>query len=215
MTRSVLHVLTTILGLAAATALNAPAAAAAATVPRIVALGDSLTSGRGIGKALAYPAVLQERLHDRGYDYEVVNAGISGDTTAGGLRRLQDALEGDVRILIVALGANDGLRGVRVEQLSLNLSRIIEEAQRRNISVLLVGMDALPIRGWAYSIAFHKAYDELAARYHVPLVPFLLMNVMSNPELMQRDRVHPNEAGAREIADRLWPYLEPLLQRAV
>jgi acyl-CoA thioesterase I len=201
--------------LAVAGAFGVPPAAARHVGPRIVALGDSLTSGRGIGKALAYPAVLQEQLEQNGYDYEVINAGVSGDTTTGALRRLDDALAGDVRILIVAVGANDGLRGVRVEQLSANLSRIIDEAQRRRIAVLLVGMDALPVRGWAYSVAFHKAYEELAARYRIPLVPFLLVNVLSDPSLMQSDRVHPNEAGARAIADRLWPYLEPLLQRIV
>jgi len=195
-----------------ATTFGGPAAARDAP-PRIVALGDSLTSGRGIGKDLAYPAVLQDRLRENGYDYEVVNAGVSGDTTAGALRRVDTAFDGDVRILIVALGANDGLRGVRVEQVTANLSRIIDEAQRRDISVMLVGMDALPIRGWAYSVAFHRAYEELAERYRIPLVPFLLVNVLSDPTLMQRDHVHPNEAGARAIADRLWPYLQPLLRR--
>jgi acyl-CoA thioesterase-1 len=199
--------------LAAACALSASATARTGA-PRIVALGDSLTSGRGVGKALAYPAVLQERLIDEGYDYEVVNAGVSGDTTAGALRRLREAMDGDVQVLIVALGANDGLRGVQVEQLTSNLSRIIEEAQRRGISVILVGMDALPVRGWAYSVAFHRAYEQLAARYRVPLIPFILLNVMSDPALMQRDRVHPNEAGARAIAEYIWPYLEPLLRRS-
>jgi len=194
-------------------AMAATAAARDAT-PRIVALGDSLTSGRGIGKADAYPAVLQDRLEDEGYDYKVVNAGVSGDTTARALRRYRDALESDVRILIVALGANDGLRGVAVDQLKSNLSVIIEEAQRRDISVLLVGMDALPVHGWAYSLAFHRAYEDLAARYRVPLVPSVLVNVMTNPALMQSDRVHPNEAGARAIASLIWPHLQPLLKKS-
>jgi acyl-CoA thioesterase-1 len=122
-------------------------------------------------------------------------------------------LDGHVKILIVALGANDGLRGVPIEQLKSNLSEIIEEAQRRGIAVVLVGMDALPLRGWAYSVEFHRAYEELAARYRVPLVPFVLMNVMTNASLMQNDRTHPNEAGARAIADFIWPYLEPLLKK--
>jgi acyl-CoA thioesterase-1 len=181
--------------------------------PRIVALGDSLTSGRGIGKADAYPGVLQERLVDNGYTYQMINAGVSGDTTARALRRFKDALAGDVRILIVALGANDGLRGVSVDQLKSNLGAIIEEAQRRNIAVLLVGMDALPVHGWAYSLAFHRAYEDLAARYSVPLVPSVLVNVMTNPALMQSDRVHPNEAGARAIAGLIWPRLQPLLSK--
>ena len=181
--------------------------------PRIVALGDSLTSGRGIGKADAYPAMLQDRLVDNGYTYQVVNAGVSGDTTGRALRRFQDALAGDVRVLIVALGANDGLRGVSVDQLKSNLGVIIEEAQRRNIAVLLVGMDALPVRGWAYSLAFHRAYEDLATRYGVPLVPSVLVNVMTNPALMQNDRVHPNQAGARAIASLIWPQLQPLLSK--
>ncbi len=181
--------------------------------PRIVALGDSLTSGRGIGKADAYPAVLQDRLVDNGYTYQVVNAGVSGDTTGRALRRFQDALAGDVRVLIVALGANDGLRGVSVDQLKSNLGVIIEEAQRRNIAVLLVGMDALPVHGWAYSLAFHRAYEDLATRYGVPLVPSVLVNVMTNPALMQNDRVHPNQAGARAIASLIWPQLQPLLSK--
>jgi acyl-CoA thioesterase-1 len=199
--------------LACLAAFAAPASARERT-PRIVALGDSLTSGRGIGRASAYPAVLQQRLEVAGYDYEVVNAGVSGDTTTGALRRVGDALDGDVQVLLVALGANDGLRGVPVERLTDNLSQIIERAQRRGIAVVLVGMDALPVHGWAYSVAFHRAYDELAARYRIPLVPFLLVNLLSDPTLMQPDRVHPNEIGARAIADRIWPYLEPLLKRA-
>ena len=199
--------------LAVVTAL-AVSATAREDAPRIVVLGDSLTSGRGIGKAEAYPAVLQARLEDGGYNYQVVNAGVSGDTTTRALRRYRDALDGDVKILIVALGANDGLRGVPVEQLKSNLSVIIEEAQRRGIAVVLVGMDALPLHGWAYSVAFHRAYEELAARYRIGLVPFVLMSVMTNASLMQNDRAHPNQAGAHAIADLLWPHLQPLLEKS-
>jgi acyl-CoA thioesterase-1 len=207
-------VLRSLVFLAAVTTPGMPRAAWRDGAPRIVALGDSLTSGRGIGKADAYPAVLQERLEDAGYHYDVVNAGVSGDTTGRALRRFRDALDGDVKVLIVALGANDGLRGVPVEQLEANLSVIVEEAQHRGIAVVLVGMDALPVHGWAYSVAFHRAYEELAERYRVPLVPFVLVNVMTNPSLMQRDHAHPNEAGARAIANLIWPYLLPLLKRA-
>jgi acyl-CoA thioesterase-1 len=181
--------------------------------PRIVALGDSLTSGRGIGKTDAYPAVLQKRLVDGGYNYDVVNSGVSGDTTARALRRYRDALDGDVKVLIVALGANDGLRGVPVEQLKSNLSAIIEEAQRRGIAVVLIGMDALPVHGWAYSVAFHRAYEDLAERYGLSFVPFVLMNIMGDASLMQSDHAHPNQAGARAIADLIWPHLRPLLKK--
>ena len=179
---------------------------------RIVALGDSLTSGRGIGVDRAYPAVLQQRLDEQRLDFTMVNAGISGDTSAGGVRRLERALDGDVRVLIVALGANDGLRGVPISQLKANLSHIIETAQARGIAVLLCGMEALPTHGWDYSIAFHQAYRELAAKYQVPLVPFMLINVIGNPDMMQPDRAHPNAAGARTIADNIWPYLDDLLK---
>jgi acyl-CoA thioesterase-1 len=179
--------------------------------PRIVALGDSLTSGRGIGVDKAYPSVLQSRLEENGYHYQVINAGVSGDTSSRALRRFRDVLDDRVKILIVALGANDGLRGAPVERLTSNLSEIIEEAQRRDIAVLLVGMDALPMHGWGYTVAFHRAYEELASRYRVPLVPFVLMKIMTDPSLMQSDRAHPNPAGARAIADLIWPSLEPLL----
>jgi len=183
----------------------------AASRPRIVALGDSLTSGRGIGEERAYPALLQQRLDEAGLEYTVVNAGLSGDTSSGALRRLERALDGDVRILIVAIGANDGLRGVPVARLKDNLRRIIETAQARDIAVLLCGMESLPIHGWEYTVAFHNAYRDLAAQYSVPLVPFILMNVIGNPDLMQPDRAHPNAAGQRAIAEKIWPYLQSLL----
>ena len=197
-------------------ALSSPSTASARTPkPKIVVLGDSLTSGRGIGKDAAYPAILQERVEDNGYAYEVVNAGISGDTTARALRRYRDTLDDDVEILIVALGANDGLRGVPVDQVKSNLSTIIDDAQRRGIETLLVGMDALPLLGWDYSVAFHRLYEDLALRFRVPLVPFLMVNVMSNPSLMQSDHVHPNRDGARAIADLIWPSLQALLKKTV
>src|SRR3954468_5334765 len=180
---------------------------------RIVCLGDSLTSGHGIGTAAAFPAILHQRVRRAGYPYEVVNAGVSRATSAEARARLERALEGDVRILVVALGANDGLRGVPVAGLTANLTHIIEAAQKRGIAVLLCGMEALPIYGWAYTTAFHKAFDGLAAKYNVPLVPFILMNIIGNPRLMQGDRAHPNAEGARAIADVIWPYLEELLKQ--
>ena len=182
---------------------------------RIVCLGDSLTSGHGIGSAVAYPALLHQRVRRAGFPYEVINAGVSRDTTAHARARLDRALEGDVRVLVIALGANDGLRGVPVAQLTENLGQIIETGQQRGIAVLLCAMEALPIHGWAYSAAFHQAYPALAARYHVALVPFILRNVFGDARLMQADRAHPNAEGARAIADTIWPYLERLLTGAV
>jgi acyl-CoA thioesterase-1 len=182
---------------------------------RIVCLGDSLTSGHGLGTASAFPALLHQRVRRAGFPYEVVNAGVSRETSADARARLDRALEGDVRVLVLALGANDGLRGVSVAQLTTNLSHIIETAQRRGIAVLLCAMEALPIHGWAYATAFHQVYPALAARYDVPLVPFILLNVIGNPGLMQTDRAHPNAEGARAIAEVIWPYLERLLASGV
>ena len=181
---------------------------------RIVCLGDSLTSGHGIGTAAAFPALLHQRVRRAGFPYEVINAGVSRSTSADGRARLDRALEGDVRVLVLALGVNDGLRGVPVPQMAANLSHIIEVSQKRGIAVLLCGMEALPIRGWAYTAAFHRAFLDLAARYKIPLVPFILMNVIGNRDLMQPDRAHPNAAGARAIAENIWPYLKPLLAPA-
>jgi len=183
--------------------------------PRIVVLGDSLASGRGIGVSHAFPAVLQGKLDEEGLDYEVVNAGVSGDTSTGALRRYERLLDGNVRILVVELGANDGLRGVPVDRMKENLGRIVEAAQQRGITVLLCRMEALPLYGWDYTVAFHKAFDELGRRYDVPLVPFILMNVIGNRDLMQPDRAHPNVDRARAIAEDIWPHLKSLVQKTV
>jgi len=179
--------------------------------PRIVILGDSLTAGLGLPIEAAYPSLLQQRLNKEGFDYEVVNAGVSGDTSAGGLSRLDWALQGDVRILVVALGGNDGLRGLPPEELQRNLAEIIERAQARHIRVVLAGMEAPPNYGRDYIVSFHKVYPALAQRYHVPLVPFLLQNVGGVANLNQPDGIHPTAAGARIVADNVWTILKPLV----
>jgi acyl-CoA thioesterase-1 len=179
---------------------------------RIVALGDSLTAGYGLPKEQAYPALLQRRLDAEGYRYEVVNAGVSGDTTAGGVNRLEWSLDGDVRILIVALGANDGLRGLPVVEMKRNLSTIIERAKDRHITVLLAGMEALTNLGPQYRRAFHDVFPSLAREHDVAFLPFLLDGIAGRPEYNQPDGVHPSADGARRIADQLWPALEPLLE---
>jgi acyl-CoA thioesterase-1 len=179
-------------------------------VRKIVALGDSLTSGRGLQAEQAYPSVLNGLLREASLPFTVINHGVSGDTTTRAVRRLQAALDENPSILIVALGANDGLRGVPVAEMRRNLETIIEAAQARNIAVLLCGMDALPINGWQYTIDFHNVFPELAARYKVPLVPFLLDGVFLNEQMVQPDFVHPNAAGAAQIARNLWPYLQPM-----
>ena len=179
--------------------------------PRIVVLGDSLTAGLGILADEAYPALLQRRLDEKGISCEVVNAGVSGDTTAGGLRRLDWALDGDVRILIVALGGNDALRGLPVEELKRNLSQIITTAQRRHIAVLLAGIEAPPNFGETYTTTFRQTFGDLARQYKVAFVPFLLAGVAGMPQLNQRDGIHPTADGARIIAETIWSALEPML----
>jgi acyl-CoA thioesterase-1 len=180
--------------------------------PVVVVLGDSLTAGPGLRSDESYPALLQQRARAAGYPHVFRNAGVSGDTTANAVRRLDAALVADTRVLVVALGANDGLRGVPVPTIRLNLETIIERAQSRKISVLLCGMETPPLRGWQYTIDFHRLFPELAGRYGVPLVPFLLFGVAGDPEYNLGDRVHPNAAGMRIMADTIWPYLEPLLK---
>jgi acyl-CoA thioesterase-1 len=179
-------------------------------VPRIVFIGDSLTSGSGLSASRAYPALLQHRLDEAGWRYRVVNAGVSGDTSGEALDRLTGALDGDVRLLVVALGINDVLRRVPIAQLKVNLARIIETAQGRRIRVLLCGMEG-GSGGSVFTSGFHGAYRELAERYQVPLVPFMLERVIDNPALMQPDALHPNAAGAVAIAGNIWPHLEPLV----
>jgi acyl-CoA thioesterase-1 len=199
---------------AAAAAAPAPARAAAParSRPRIAVLGDSLTAGLGVAKAAAYPSLLQERLDAAGLDFEIVNAGVSGDTSAGGLARLDWALDGDVRILIVALGGNDGLRGLPAEELQSNLAQIIQKAQLRGITVILAGMEAPPNYGRDYIVSFHKVYPALAAKYRVALVPFLLQGVAGDEALNQRDGIHPTAAGARIVADNVWAVLKPIAE---
>lgn len=176
-----------------------------------MALGDSLTAGLGLAADQAYPAVLQRRLDAAGYQYEVVNAGVSGDTTAGGLSRLDWSLEGDVKVLIVALGGNDGLRGLPVSQMKRNLVTIVDRARQRHIKVLLAGMDTLTNMGPQYRTAFHDVFPEIARERRVDFLPFLLEGVAGRPDLNQPDGIHPTAEGARVIADHLWPILEPLL----
>ncbi len=182
--------------------------------PRIVILGDSLTAGLGLPVEQSYPSLLQQRLNTEGLDFEVVNAGVSGDTSAGGLSRLDWALEGNVKVLIVALGGNDGLRGLPVEQLKANLAQIVETAQSRGIRVILAGMEAPPNYGRDYIVAFHKVYPALARQYNVPFVPFLLQDVAGSQTLNQADGIHPTAEGARVVADHVWAVLKPVLDES-
>src|SRR5215204_2013134 len=178
----------------------------------IVVLGDSLAVSPS--RTHGFPAELQKRLHAAGIDWTVVNAGVKGDKTAHGVRRLSAALTPDARILIIELGANDGLRGIEIAEVEKNLSTIIERAQRQGTRVLLCGMMVPPRYGWQYAIDFARVFERLAVRYDVPLVPFILQGVALNPDLNGPDGIHPNAAGARRIADTVWPFLEPMVRAA-
>ncbi len=189
-------------------------AAVSASRTKVVFLGDSLTAGYGLSAREAYPSLLQERLRSAGLTVDVVNAGVSGDTSAGGLRRLDWALEGDVKVLVVALGGNDALRGLSTEELRRNLDAIIERAGQRHVTVILAGMEAPPNLGRAYTTAFRQVYRDLAAAHRIALIPFLLDGVAGRPALNQADFIHPNAAGAQKVADLVWPYVERAVRDA-
>ena len=181
--------------------------------PKIVALGDSVTAGLGLVETQTFPHLLQQRIDQEGYAFEVDNAGVSGDTSAGGLRRLDWALQGDVRVLIVALGANDGLRGLSAAEMKKNLDQIIQRAKDRGIAVILAGMEAPPNFGQEYATAFRQAYRDVALKQRVVFIPFLLDKVAGHSTLNQGDGIHPNAQGAQIIADTVWAVLRPLLDQ--
>jgi acyl-CoA thioesterase I len=199
----------------AAPAPRAPAPVEDSGLPRIVVLGDSLTAGLGLLEMQAYPALLQQKLNADGYKWDVVNAGVSGDTSAAGLARLDWALEqGRVRILVVELGANDGLRGLPPDEMRKNLAAIIEKAHARGITVLLAGMEAPPNFGPEYTVSFRQVYRDLSKQYKVALLPFLLDKVAGVASLNQGDGIHPNVEGAQIVADNVWTALKPLVDAA-
>lgn len=201
---------------AAASAADATAPAARASTaarPRIVFLGDSLTAGLGLDSAQSFPSLIGQRLAGAGLEFEIVNAGVSGDTSAGGLRRLDWSLEGDVKVLVVALGANDGLRGLSPVELKRNLSAVLDRAAARGITVILCGMEAPPNFGAEYTRQFRSVYTDLAQTYRVRFVPFLLQGVAGNASLNQGDGIHPNARGAQMVADLVWAELKPVLAR--
>ena len=189
-----------------------PAALAHAQEPVIVALGDSLTAGLGVTADEAYPALLQARLERDGLHYRVVNAGVSGDTTAGAPRRVDWVLRARPAVVVVALGANDGLRGLPVTAMRDNLAAIVTRLRAGGARVLLAGMRLPPNYGAAYTREFAEAFPSVARRASVPLLPFLLEGVAGVPALNQADGIHPNAAGQRVVADNVWRALKPLLQ---
>lgn len=191
----------------------APAPAAQEPGRVIVAFGDSLTAGLGVPADRTYPALLGGRLKRAGYDYRVVNAGVSGDTSAGGLRRVDWALRLKPEIVILELGVNDAFRGQALAGVRANLDRIVARFQAAGARVLVAGMRLPPNYGDRYAQDFRRLYREVARARHAPLMPFFLDGVGAVPGLNQADGIHPTAEGYAIIVERLWPYLEPLLRR--
>ncbi|MDP1948085.1 MAG: arylesterase [Nitrospirota bacterium] len=190
-----------------------PKAQVSAERPRIVAFGNSLTAGFGVTQHESYPAQLQQKLDVVGYSYRVVNAGVSGETTAGGLRRVTWVLNSKPSIVIVELGANDGLRGLSLQETKSNLERIIQQLQQSSVTVVLAGMKLPPNYGMEYTAGFEALYRALANQYHLTMIPFFLDGVAGSSLLNQSDGIHPTGEGYRVIVENIFPALEPLLQR--
>jgi len=182
-----------------------------ARAPVVVFLGDSLTAGLGLEEAEAYPALLGTRLAAQGQPIRVINAGVSGDTTAGGLRRLDWLLRQKPDIVVVGLGANDALRGAAPEEIERNLREILSRSRAAGARVLLLGMKIPPNYGPDYAGRFRALYPRIAKDMGVPLVPFLLAEVGGTPELNQADGIHPTAVGHQKVADNVYPYLRALI----
>ena len=195
----------------AALCLARPAAAGT-----ILFLGDSLTAGLGVPESEAFPALIEQKIKEKNLPFEVINAGLSGDTSAGGLARLDWVLQKKIDLLVLALGANDGLRGLPVAQLKSNLQKIIERVKAKNpeVKTVVAGMQMPPNLGGDYAASFAEIYPELARTNHAALVPFLLEGVGGHPDLNQADHIHPTAAGHKVVAQNVWLVLEPILTKS-
>jgi acyl-CoA thioesterase-1 len=187
----------------------------AASKKSVVFLGDSLTAGLGVQTAEAFPALIAEKIRAAGLPFEVENAGLSGDTSAGGLRRIDWLLQRRVDVLVIELGANDGLRGLQLKSLKSNLQAIIDKAKAKNpqVKIVIAGMQVPPNLGPEYASGFEKVYADVARENKAVLIPFLLEGVGGNRDLNQQDLIHPSPAGHRIIADLVWRTLEPILRQ--
>ena len=194
--------------------LSVPTAQAGDSSPVILAFGDSLTAGFGVPENQSYPAQLQVTLKQNGYPHQVVNGGVSGDTTAGGVRRISWLMKHNPKIVILGLGANDGLRGQSLEEMESNLERIIAVCRGSAAQVLLAGMKIPPNYGDEYSVGFEKVYERLAEKYELPLIPFLLEGIAAKREHTQPDGLHPLGSGYTIVTETVWRHLKPLLNES-
>lgn len=186
---------------------------AQAAAPAILILGDSLSAEYGIARGAGWVKLMEDRLRAEGFDYSVVNASISGETTVGGKTRLPDLLaRHKPEVVVVELGANDALRGLPLQNTEANLREMVQRSQKAKARVLLVGMRIPPNYGQDYTERFFNIYPRLASEAKVPLVPFLLEGIVSRPDWFQSDRVHPTAQAQKTLLDTVWPQLEPLLK---
>jgi acyl-CoA thioesterase-1 len=194
--------------------LVAWAPAANAENPKILIVGDSLSAAYGIPQQQGWAALLQKKLQLKNYRYDVVNASMSGETSSGGASRINTALQKTKpAIVILELGANDGLRGLPVNEMITNLSNIIRQSKQSGAKVLLIGMQIPPNYGPKYSEAFSQSYQRLSHEHKIPLVPFMLKNIAVQPDLIQQDGLHPNVLAQPMILENIWPQLKLLLKR--
>lgn len=183
--------------------------------PRILFMGDSLTAGFGISPESAFPALVDAQIKAEGLNMEVVNAGLSGETSAGGLRRLNWLLKRPVSILVLELGANDGLRGVSPSETQANLSAIVEQTRAKypDVAVVVAGMKVPPNMGADYAQRFEAVFPAVAQQYGATLIPFLLEGAAGEPQFNLADGIHPNEAGHQIVARSVWASIEPIVRR--
>ena len=179
--------------------------------PVILAFGNSLTAGFGVPEAESYPSRLQNIIIENGYPHRIINGGVSGDTTAGGVRRIKWLMKHDPEIVILELGANDGLRGLSLEEMESNLEQIIDICKESGAKVLLTGMRIPPNYGEEYTVEFEKTFIRLAEKHKLPLVPFFLEGVAGIREHTQPDGIHPLGSGYEIVVQTIWKYLKPLM----
>jgi acyl-CoA thioesterase I len=204
-----------IFAIALALSFFLPVHAADTPAKSVVFLGDSLTAGLGVQPSEAFPALVAEKIRAAGLPFEVENAGLSGDTSAGGLRRIDWLLQKRIDFLVIELGANDGLRGLDLKSMKANLQAIIDKTKARNpqVKIVLAGMQVPPNLGADYAAGFQRVFAELARENNATLIPFLLEGVGGHRELNQPDLIHPSPAGHRIVADLVWRTLEPILRQ--
>ncbi|MDR9419588.1 arylesterase [Gracilimonas sp.] len=181
----------------------------------ILFFGDSITAGLGVDKSQAFPALIQQKIDSAGFNYEAVNAGLSGETSAGGLRRIEWVLQREIDVMVLELGGNDGLRGIDLSDTKSNLQQLINKVETKypDVQIILAGMQVPPNLGQEYTRQFEIMYPELAEENELPLIPMIMDKIGGSEDLMQGDGIHPTPEGHQVIAETVWEKLEPMLDK--